>query len=172
MAWPLLYTYLTPNYEALRGDDWTAFDQRPPYTPPPHPASQKNTHTHTHLQTFSVLSEITYKGVKRVALCTLMPNHMSFYYTRLVCNPCPFSCNYSREVAGGRHAVIVFEGGMAEAKIDFRCHICAEEFELFPSLRSLSKKDPVVFRACCSRGSMLFIIFPIRVNWPDRMEGN
>lgn len=98
-------------------------------------------------QTLSVLSEIAQKGVKRAGLCTLMPNHMSFYYTRLVCNPCPFSCNYSLQVAGGRHAVIVFEGEMAAAKIDFRCHICTEEFELPPPPSLSFQKGPCRFQS-------------------------
>lgn len=75
-----------------------------------------------------------------------------------------FSCNYS-QVAEGRHAVIVFEGGMATEKIDFRWHICAKEFVFFfPPFffcftSKKKKKDPVIFRACCSRGSVLFYYF-------------
>lgn len=91
----------------------------------------------TRLRTFEKLSKITREGVKKEpGLFALMPNHMSFYDTHLVCNPWPPffrpSCNYSRQVAvGGQRAVIVCEGGMAAAKIDFRCHIGTEEFQCF-----------------------------------------
>lgn len=89
-----------------------------------------------------------------------MPNHMSFYYTHSVCNPCPFSCNYS-QVAEGRHAVIVFEGGMAVAKIDFRWHICTEEFEFFssPPLLSSPQKRTLSFSELAAPGVVCFLLF-------------
>lgn len=88
-----------------------------------------------------------------------MPNHLSFYYTRLVCNPCPFSCNYSSRVAGGRHAVIVFEGGMAVAKIDFRCHICTEEFKLPPPPPHFFPKRTLSFSELAAPGVVCFLLF-------------
>lgn len=88
-----------------------------------------------------------------------MPNHMSFYYTHLVCNPCPFfPRNYSCQVAGGRHAVIVFEGEMAVAKIDFGCHICTEEFEHFPPF-ALFPKRTLSFSELAAPGVVCFLLF-------------
>lgn len=86
---------------------------------------------------------------------------MSFYYIHSVCNPCPFSCNYSHRVAGGRHAVIVFEGGMAVAKIDFRWHICTEEFESPPPFQFLAlfPKRTLSFSELAAPGVVCFLLF-------------
>lgn len=116
-------------------------------------------HTCSRVRTYTGCYRSSHIKVQnRARLCTLMPNHLSFYYTHLVCNPCPFPRNYSRQVAGGRHAVIVFEGGMAVAKIDFGCHICTEEFEHFPP-SALYPKRTLSFSELAAPGVVCFLLF-------------